>query len=635
MNVLLVIPPDKHLIHRESVIPLGIAYINGALRKSGISVFSYNLNYIEEELFVFLETVIKNHNIDILMCGGTSYNYRGMKIVFEFSKIIKEDIITIGGGAGYTSSPMVFAEMTNPDYVVLGEGEITTCELISCIENKGNIENVPGIMYKSSIGYIQNQDRPLIEDINTIAFPAYDGFGVEQLFEDLNDYDDSAHFDYESVENPRVLPMLFGRSCPYGCKFCFHTIGRKYRARTLDNFFKELDSLIDKYDLSGITIMDEFFGVKQETIIEFCNRIQKYNLKWFAELRVDIITDELIKRMKIAGCTNVLIGLESMDDEILLDMNKRITCKQSEQALLSLYNNGINISGNFIAVTPKETMTSFYKTFDWWNRHRKYQIDFVHLQLCPGTDYYRQALERGVISNEQLFIEQELPELNCSELSDFEWDKVRRIIKLTRLDTVMFGKISIGSINNEIIRCKLVCRHCNNEFEKKIRSIKGYEWKKYTFKCPSCEHKSVFRFKDDSHVEFENEIFKQHIMNYEYGHSMVKWIKEKNYMKFILYGCGYNLVLMKQEIEKNGGTVEGVTYRDSKLLRLYENSLYGKVFLEEDLKNCNEDMVVLVCATTEYNEIFKHLREKGYCGKIDSMVNAILQHDYFIEENIW
>lgn len=635
MNVLLVIPPDKHLIHRESVIPLGIAYINGSLRKSGINVISYNLNYVDGNLYEFLAKIISEEHIDVLLCGGTSYNYWGLKTVFDFAKKIKKNIITIGGGAGYTSNPNLFAEMTNPDFVVLGEGEITTCELIHCIEQGRSPENILGIMYKTSSGYLRNQDRPLIADINSIAFPSYEGFGVDKLFEDLNDYDDSAHFDYESVENPRVLPMLFGRSCPYGCKFCFHTIGRKYRARSLDNFFEELELLIDKYGLSGITIMDEFFGVKQDVIFEFCDRIQKYNLKWFAELRVDIINDALVERMKETGCTNVLVGLESMDDDILLDMNKRISSEQSKIALEILYNHGINISGNFIAVTPKETLSSFYKSFDWWNRNRKYQIDFVHLQLCPGTEYYNGALNSGVICDERLFIEQGLPELNYSKLDNYEWDKVRRIIKLTRIDTVMHGKISILIKEGSDVRCILTCRHCNHKFEKIIGVKKGYEWKKYTYKCPICEHKSVYRLKDDSNIEFEREIFKQHIMNYEYGHYMSDWLTSKKYKKIILYGSGYNLILMRQEVEKAGLELIGVVYQDESQIKVYENSLYGNVISKEDLYECKDDVAVIICFTTEYNAIYQYLRNIGFSGKIDSMVNAILQHDYYIEENVW
>ena len=58
--------------------------------------------------------------------------------------------------------------------------------------------------------------------------------------------------------------------------------------------------------------MDEFFGVNKKTILEFCSRIKKYNLKWFAELRVDAVDTETLKAMKDAGCTNVLFGLESV-----------------------------------------------------------------------------------------------------------------------------------------------------------------------------------------------------------------------------------------------------------------------------------------------------------------------------------
>lgn len=635
MNILLVIPPDKHLIHRESVIPLGIAYINGALRGNGINVFAYNLNYAEDRIDVFLEKVLREHNIEILLCGGTSYNYWGMKLVFDLAKKINNRIITIGGGAGYTSNPLLFAEMTQPDYVVLGEGEITTCELIRCLENNGVVSNVLGIMYKSEDGYVQNAERPLISDISSIPFPSYEGLSVNRLFEDLNDYNESIHFDYESVENPRVLPMLFGRSCPYGCSFCFHTIGRKYRARSLDNFFEELNELVDKYDLSGITIMDEFFGVKEDVIYEFCDRIKKYNLKWFAELRVDIINDRLIKKMKDAGCTNILIGLESMDDGILTDMKKGIKSEQSEKALAILYENGITISGNFIAVTPEETIETFYKTFDWWNQHRQYSVNLVHLQLCPGTDYYNRAVQGGVITDEKIFIEQGLPELNCSKLTDYEWDKVCRILKFTRMDGVMNGRMKILSNDTDGISCSFTCRHCSNEFTKVLPKIRGFKWKKYTFKCPECEHKSMYRLHDDSNEEFENEIMRQQIMNYEYGIQMSDWLNAKNYKNVILYGHGYNLMLMKKEIEKVGGEVKGFVYHDEPHIKVFESIMKGRIISESEVKNFDEDDVVIICMTTEYNEIFKRLRRLGFKGKIDSMVNAVLQHDYFIEENVW
>ena len=640
MKVLLVIPKDDHLIHRESVIPLGIAYINGALRADGIDVISFNLNYIDTDLEAFLEEVIRIHGVDVFLCGGTSYNYRAMKALFTLVKKLKPSIITVGGGVAYTSNPLLFAEMTNPDYAILGEGEVTVCQLIRCLEAGNDVTAVDGIMYRLPSGTYQfTKERKLIYDVDSIPFPSYEGLCVDRLFEDLNNYDDSAHFDYDSVDNPRVLPMLFGRSCPYGCKFCFHTIGRRYRARSLDHFFAELDLLIAQYDISGITIMDEFFGVNQKVIFEFCDRIAKYHLKWFAEVRVDIITPELVDRMKVAGCTNVLIGLESMDDGILEDMNKRITAKQSEAALEILYQRGMTISGNFIAVTPQETMETFYKTFDWWNRHRHYQIDFVHLQLCPGTDYYKDAAQKGIITDERLFIERGLPELNDSRLSMYEWDKVRRIIGFTRMDNVMNGQIRVDSLEQDRVNCTLTCRHCAHQFKVSLDRKKGYDWKKHIFKCPSCNHKSMYRIYDDSHTQFEQELFKQQMMNTASGVQMRSWLKEKHYRKVVLYGCGYNLIFMKTEIEHNGGEVAAVVYTNEDALRLYSSTVYGKTISLEELPSmCGEDDTIdalIVCQTNEYLTTCQMLRKTGYCGKIDSMVNAILQHDYYIDEHIW
>ena len=54
-----------------------------------------------------------------------------------------------------------------------------------------------------------------------------------------------------------------------------------------------------------------------------------------------------------------------------------------------------------------------------------------------------------------------------------------------------------------------------------------------------------------------------------------------------------------------------------------------------DRYECKDDVAVIICFTTEYNAIYQYLRNIGFSGKIDSMVNAILQHDYYIEENVW
>lgn len=111
---------------------------------------------------------------------------------------------------------------------------------------------------------------------------------------------------------------------------------------------------------------------------------------------------------------------------------------------------------------------------------------------------------------------------------------------------------------------------------------------------------------------------------------------KSEYKKVVLVGNGHNLVLMLAEMEKNGVCVVGIADGDiTKLLR-YKNNIFTQpiISLSDIAKQKDVDAVIL-CCTVEYNQYVNSLRKSGYVGKIDSMVNMILQHDYFIEENVW
>lgn len=635
MKILLLIPTDSTERHRESAIPIGIAYINAVLRTMDVDVITCNMLFLNESPEKYLRRVILEEKVDVVCCGGTTYSYRSIKTVFAYAKMLNHRIITIGGGPGYTAQPELFSKMTNADYAVLGEGEETIRELITSLKNGQDVSNVKGIIYKQGDRYVITPERPLIQNLDEIPFPNYEGMGVEEYFTALKEYEDSTHFDYGEVESPRVLPILFGRSCPYQCKFCFHTIGNKYRCRSLDDFFRELDYLVKTYQITGVIIVDEFFGVNRKVIEEFCDRIKSYDLRWFAEVRVDIVNDDILKILKEAGCINLLIGIESICDTVLADMQKHITPTKIESALKCMYKNAVRISGNLIFITPEETQETFYRTFDWWNHHREYMIELLHLQLFPGSQYYKDAVKKGVIPDEILFIERGIPELNDSRLTSFEWDRARRMISFSRYDHVMNGRIRIRNSNSTEIECECICRHCNHVFDRIIARKGNYEMRKHYLKCPACEHYSIFQIKNRDKVVFENELYLQQSLNYANHVTMESWIQEKQYHQVILYGHGYNLSLMLGELERYHCKVAAISYIDMGELQIYGGTVYSNIIPVEAIQTVKEIDAVIICQTIEYGDTCRLLRKTGYSGKVDSMVNAIMQHDYYIEENVW
>ena len=340
--------------------PLGLAYINAALRKAGLDVECLNMNHIESnDIYGVLKDFIIEKEISFVLCGSITPFIPVLKKVFDAAKEAKSDVITIAGGGAVTSEPIVFSELVNVDYAVVGEGEITDVELIQTLINKGDVSKVKGIVYKSEEGYRQTISREPIEDLDTIEFPNYEGFDVEEYLEEQNL--GQTYYTYYT-DNPRIMPMTLARSCPYQCKFCFHPVGNRYRVRSFDNFFAELDGLIEKYQLNGIIILDELFSANEEKIYEFCERIRPYNLHWLVQMRVDIISEHLLKVMKQAGCFTISYGLESFSTTVLTNMRKHIKPVDIEKALQLTYDVGIDIQGNFIFGDEKEDKHTIFET---------------------------------------------------------------------------------------------------------------------------------------------------------------------------------------------------------------------------------------------------------------------------------
>jgi radical SAM superfamily enzyme YgiQ (UPF0313 family) len=71
-----------------------------------------------------------------------------------------------------------------------------------------------------------------------------------------------------------MIPLITSRACPYSCTFCFHSSGRRYSERSLDDVFAEIDYHVKKYMANFIIILDEVFSPDNRRMKEFCERIK-------------------------------------------------------------------------------------------------------------------------------------------------------------------------------------------------------------------------------------------------------------------------------------------------------------------------------------------------------------------------
>ena len=483
LNFLLIMPRLVQSVNDGYVFPLGIPYISSSLKKAGFNVFTLNLNHKEGEISQVIKKSIKKNNIKVVATGGLSPQYHLIKSVIESVKKVDTNIVTVVGGGIISAEPKVAMKaLEYADFGIIGEGELSMCELAEALESKRDFTKIDGIIIKRKSGYIKTKPRQDIKDISAIPWPDYEGFDVKK-------YLDGPSAGYGGLSKKRTICMLGSRSCPYLCTFCFHTNGSRYRQRSIDDFFAELDYLVNNYKIEYISMADELFAPDIKRAKEFCGRMKKYGIKWHANFRIDRITPEMLSILKDSGLDVMFFGLESADNTILKSMRKGNTIETTERVLKMVYDSGIPMYGCFIFGDIEETYKTANKTLKWWREHPEYFIHLTLIKPYPGTYIYKYARRKGIIKDPIQYLKDGCPQINISKLSDKEFSeivyqtsediklsKVPEAVKLLKLDP-RTGRETISGICS---KCKqkniwekiklfaidyIHCSHCGQKYD--------------------------------------------------------------------------------------------------------------------------------------------------------------------------
>ena len=382
--------------------------------------------------------------------------------------------------------------MTEVDYAVIGEGEITNCELAKTLENGGDVSAVKGIVYKTQTGYVQTESRPYIRELDTIPFPSYEGLGMD-LYLDHQNVDGWYNYYAYYSDDPRMMPMLMARSCPFQCSFCFHPIGRGYRFRSLDSFFEELDLWVKLYNINGIALVDECFSIDRDRVLEFCRRIKPYKLAWACQMRAETYNDEILSAMKDSGCIGACFGIESMSQTVLKNMNKHLERSTIDNALRLTYKYRIGCTGNLIFGSEAENFETMSESLKWHHDHSRLYKNrpvrqFAYVQTYPGSIYYKNACKKGLISSRREFIERSDWHLNITSLSDEDYATIEDITRLCRRENYNRGEILHLNTNDDgSIDMTFKCSYCRGvNTYRKMNKLRFDEGKIKRLGCRHC-----------------------------------------------------------------------------------------------------------------------------------------------------
>ena len=376
-------------------------------------------HYPPEHLTRFLDA---NH-FDLIGVGVIAgyYQYQQLKkISAAINKSTKRPFFVLGGH-GPSPEPDYFLKLTNADAVVIGEGEESMLDLVNSIVNRTPLHKVKGIAFKDITGAtVTTPSRKLIQDLDSIPFPAYDRFPIE-IYR-LGQYPGMSATEFS-------MPVLTGRGCTFKCNFCYR-LDKGHRSRSNSSILEEVKLLQDDYGISYIDFSDELLMISKDRTVSLCEDIIKSGLKfrWTCNGRLNYATDEVINVMKKAGCNYINYGIESMDDDVLKRMKKGLRVKMVHRGIEATLKAGIHPGFNIIFGHKGDNKNTLDKAVDFllqYNDHSELRT-IRPVTPYPGAPLYYDAINEGMLRDCEDFYEykhtnSDLLAVNFTELSDEEF----------------------------------------------------------------------------------------------------------------------------------------------------------------------------------------------------------------------
>lgn len=187
------------------------------------------------------------------------------------------------------------------------------------------------------------------------------------------------------------------RSCAFTCSFCSYFSNQG--PLTLENP-KTLEEELRRLKATGVVrsiiFTDDTFNVPRRRFSELLDVLAKFDFEWYSFFRAQYADDDTAARMRDAGCRSVFLGIESLDDAVLKNMNKVATHDAYSKGIRELKRAGIACHANFIIGFPGDVPANTRKVIDFIDEH---DVDFfcVTPWYCsPATPIWREREKYGV-----------------------------------------------------------------------------------------------------------------------------------------------------------------------------------------------------------------------------------------------
>jgi len=372
MKILLVYPryPDtfwsfrhalKFLAKKSTFPPLGLLTVAAMLPAEWEKkVVDLNVNPLRDEEITWA---------DFVFVSAMVVQKDSAKEVIARCKALDKKVVA--GGPLFTTG---YEEFAGVDHFVLGEAEVTLPRFLTDLAR-----GCPQPIYSSN-------ERP---DISQTPIP---------LWSLLN------------MKNYSAMSLQYSRGCPFDCDFCDIIVlnGHKPRTKGSQQMVDELEALYRHGWRGSLFIVDDnFIGnkkkLKAETLPAMIkwSKKRKYPFLFFTEASINLADDDtLMDLMSDAGFNRVFIGIETPNEDSLLECNKHQNRNRDMAAAVKkIQNHGFEVQGGFILGFDNDPVSIFKKQIQFIQKTGIVTAMVGLLNAPRGTKLYQRLKKENRLLN--------------------------------------------------------------------------------------------------------------------------------------------------------------------------------------------------------------------------------------------
>ena len=304
-----------------------------------------------------------------------------LKQAIPFSKMIRKiypEVIIIWGGYFASNQSKTVLNSGYIDYVVSGPGDVAFPSLLDALQGGGKVFHIKNLIFKNDGKIITNPKEPLLDQDQLPSLP----------YDRLNEFYSIEGYLGKTFLGKKTAAYHSSMGCPFTCSFCavVPIFESRWRGKSAENIYKDIKYLKNKFGADAIEFHDNNFFVSEKRTVEFARLIQKENMIWWGEARIDTMNkyrDESLQIIRQSGCKMIFFGAETGNDSILQRMNKGGTLngEQIRQFADRLAKFDIIPEYSFVLGTPAQSPDMVWKQIEE-------DIDFIKeiKQINPNTE---------------------------------------------------------------------------------------------------------------------------------------------------------------------------------------------------------------------------------------------------------